>query len=213
MTSLGFNRDTIIKLMSMIDDSKYDVSESEYIKMCNAMKYLHSNTPIIDSYMTPPLTTLPLTPTPTPTPTPTTLPLTPPSQSTERYNRILCDRLQDQINIQLTRIERLKSELETFRHLRTVNKHYQEVIEELLPDTKVRGPRGGMVQMTSQEIKGHIEMLLRRNLLTSKNDIKYKAESKKQREKENIMQNIKYHINQKEQLVLEYRNIMQDHSY
>ena len=97
--------------------------------------------------------------------------------------------------------------------LRTVNKHYQEVIEELLPDTKVRGPRGGMVQMTSQEIKGHIEMLLRRNLLTSKNDIKYKAESKKQREKENIMQNIKYHINQKEQLVLEYRNIMQDHSY
>ena len=198
MTSLGFNRDTIIKLMSMIDDSKYDVSESEYIKMCNAMKYLHSNTPIIDSYMTPPLTTLPLTP---------------PTQSTERYNRILCDRLQDQINIQLTRIERLKSELETFRHLRTVNKHYQEVIEELLPDTKVRGPRGGMVQMTSQEIKGHIEMLLRRNLLTSKNDIKYKAESKKQREKENIMQNIKYHINQKEQLVLEYRNIMQDHSY
>lgn len=203
MTSLGFNRETIIKLMSMIDDGKYDVTESDYIRMCNAMKYLHSNTPSIESsphqqeQQQPPIT-------PPSSPTP---------QSTERYNRELCDRLQDQINIQLRRVERLKNDMESFRHLRTVNKHYQQVIEELLPESKIRGPRGGMKQMSSQDIKKYTETLLRRNLLSSKNAIKYKAELKKQREKDNIMQNIKYHINQREQLILEYRNMIQEHTY
>ena len=201
MTSMGFNRETIIKLMAMIDDGKNDVTESDYIRMCNAMKYLHSNTPAIE-------------PTPPEQPPPITPPSSPTLQSTTvRYNRELCDRLQDQINIQLRRVERLKNEMESFRHLRTVNKHYQQVIEELLPETKIRGPRGGMKQMSSHDIKKYTETLLRRNLLSSKNAIKYKAELKKQREKDNIMQNIKHHINQREQLILEYRNMIQEHTY
>lgn len=40
-TSIKFNNDTLQKIMTIIDDNKDTVNEGDYLKMCNAMKFLH----------------------------------------------------------------------------------------------------------------------------------------------------------------------------
>ncbi len=40
-TSINFNEDTLQKLMSILDDNKDVVKEGDYLKMCNAMMFLH----------------------------------------------------------------------------------------------------------------------------------------------------------------------------
>jgi len=39
---MGFNRDTVVSMMSIIDEHKDDTTEACYIEMCNALKHLHS---------------------------------------------------------------------------------------------------------------------------------------------------------------------------
>ena len=44
MAAMNFDQKTVSDLMSLIDDHKDDVNEADYIKICNAMKYLHQRT-------------------------------------------------------------------------------------------------------------------------------------------------------------------------
>jgi len=41
MVSLGFDADTIQSMMTIMDEHKQHTSEASYVKMCNALKYLH----------------------------------------------------------------------------------------------------------------------------------------------------------------------------
>ena len=41
MTSMAFDNNTVTEIMSLIDEHKDNIQEGEYIKICNAMKYLH----------------------------------------------------------------------------------------------------------------------------------------------------------------------------
>ena len=43
MASMGFDLSSINEIMSLIDDNKDHVSEGEYLKLCNAMKFLHQS--------------------------------------------------------------------------------------------------------------------------------------------------------------------------
>ena len=42
MASMGFDQATIIELMSLVDDNKERMKEANYVKICNAMRYLHN---------------------------------------------------------------------------------------------------------------------------------------------------------------------------
>lgn len=42
MTEMGFCEDDVLGIMSLIDNNSEDISESEYIKYANAIKFLHS---------------------------------------------------------------------------------------------------------------------------------------------------------------------------
>ena len=44
MTSIGFNRSSINDLMSIVDDNKESINEMQYIRICNAVKFLHDKT-------------------------------------------------------------------------------------------------------------------------------------------------------------------------
>jgi hypothetical protein len=41
MTAMGYNTETVQELMSLVDDHKGDMKEVSYLKICNAIKYLH----------------------------------------------------------------------------------------------------------------------------------------------------------------------------
>ncbi len=43
MASISFNHQTVRDLMNMVDDHQENVSENQYIEMCNAMKFLHNS--------------------------------------------------------------------------------------------------------------------------------------------------------------------------
>jgi len=42
MASMGFHLNTIIAMMSIIDEHKDDTNEATYVEMCNALKHLHT---------------------------------------------------------------------------------------------------------------------------------------------------------------------------
>jgi hypothetical protein len=41
MAAMGYNTETVQELMSLVDDHKADLQELSYLKICNAIKYLH----------------------------------------------------------------------------------------------------------------------------------------------------------------------------
>ena len=43
---MGFNKQTLQEIMSIIDDSKEHVKEADYLKMCNAIQFFHKNCPM-----------------------------------------------------------------------------------------------------------------------------------------------------------------------
>lgn len=51
MASMNFDNETIQTLMVLVDDNKEELKEADYVKICNAMKFLH------DRYQHPPLFT------------------------------------------------------------------------------------------------------------------------------------------------------------
>lgn len=42
MASVGFDKDSVTTLMSLVDEHKDDIKEGEYLKLCNLMKFLFS---------------------------------------------------------------------------------------------------------------------------------------------------------------------------
>lgn len=44
MSSIGFDNTTVRELMSIVDEGKENITEVDYVKICNAMKFLHDRT-------------------------------------------------------------------------------------------------------------------------------------------------------------------------
>jgi polyhydroxyalkanoate synthesis regulator phasin len=44
MARIGFDKNTVRDLMSIVDEGKETISEMEYVRICNAMKFLHERT-------------------------------------------------------------------------------------------------------------------------------------------------------------------------
>ena len=42
MASMSFDNNTVFAMMMLLDNNKDDVKESDYIKICNALKFLHN---------------------------------------------------------------------------------------------------------------------------------------------------------------------------
>lgn len=62
MASMGFSVDTVQDLMTLVDDHKHEIKEQSYLKICNAIQFLHRQQTRLQA---PP----PQPPTPTSTPT------------------------------------------------------------------------------------------------------------------------------------------------
>jgi hypothetical protein len=41
MASMGFDKETVVALMSLVDEQKDKLNEAEYVKMCNAIRDMH----------------------------------------------------------------------------------------------------------------------------------------------------------------------------
>jgi hypothetical protein len=165
MASMGFDQTTVREMMSLVDEHRDELKEADYLKICNALKYLHQR------IQTPP----------TPTPTPTS-PLRSPFYQTTGPSET--DRLLQQIRDLECRVrcmrESIRFRLQP-RYVNTVNSHRQSVIEELKPDVRelLRGPRGGAPTMTTAQIKHYTDILIQDGLLTGPQDLKDRADQKK----------------------------------
>ncbi len=122
MASMGFDQATLSLIMNIAEDRmETDLSESEYLKICNALKALNQIIP------------------------------RPQAQTVSREQANF-----HQLNVTLENLRRHGDYLETAR-LNNVHSTprvtmacKQQVIEELLPHTVARGPRGAVIKMNKR---------------------------------------------------------------
>jgi hypothetical protein len=152
---MHFDQTTLNILMDVVEDA--GLKEADYVKACNALKHLHN----MINRGGPPHTPAPY-------------------------------RLQSELNAFRTAMSRTESVIRRYEYgilnadpayVRTVNKHRQQVIVELMPD--VLGSRRTRV-MKTDEINRHTQTLIERGLLTGPDDMKGRADVKKVRECEAV---------------------------
>ena len=164
MASMGFDKKTLIDLMSLVDDHKDDMNEATYVKMCNVMRTLNQVQCAMDAThqrAAPP----PTHPRAAPPPTP---PIHPRAHFTVFTRFQVADR----------RVELLRREVALAQvHInnpRVLNCHRQAVIEELTQQS-FKGPRGGLKFLTNSDIQQHVQDLITRGLIVDQHDFVLKC--------------------------------------
>jgi len=168
MASMRFDRSTVVEMMSLVDEHRDELKEADYVKICNAMRYLHQRTQ-----------ETPRTP---PTPTPQAAPQMPAHMQSPFYRGHMTDHeyLQRDIHFVEQRIHSKEYSIRMNQStlIRTVNLHRQQVIVELMPDVaRYRGR--SLVKMKTDEIRRHTQTLIDSRLITSLRDMKTRADQKK----------------------------------
>ena len=139
MASMGFDKDTLVELMSLVDRHQDDIKEADYVKMCNVMRYLHQK------FQEPER------------PTHQTSPPSPQTQSSVRYTELQLAELRVQGILTAIRQSQARSPV-------VLNIHRQKVIGELTEEC-FRGPRGGMKKLRGVEITNRISLLISSGLI------------------------------------------------
>jgi hypothetical protein len=155
MASMHFDHTTLTTLMEMVEDA--GLKEAEYLKACNALKYLHESMNHPERVQV---------------------------GSTERDQVLYrtgelseLDTVRMEIHRNMQQIECLREGMTRARpeNVRTVNMHRQCVIVQLMPE--VQGRRGRV--MKTDEIKQHTQTLIERRLITDVKEMKVRSDQKK----------------------------------
>jgi len=166
---MGFDQTTVVEMMSLVDEHRDELKEAEYVKICNAMRYLHQRTQAA--------------PRQAPTPAPQAAPQMPAHMRSPFYYRVPLtehEQVQRDIDTFEQRVRSIESSIRMNQptNVRTVNLHRQLVIVELMPD--VARYRGSLlVKMKTEEIRRHTQTLIDRGIITSAQDMKNRADRKK----------------------------------
>lgn len=173
MASIGFDKFSVCDIQSLIDEHRDGFKEADYLKICNAMKYLYEHAPndpqtnqsVDDSD----------------------------SDSDSIYDAETesdSDSGSDSENQNVQRryeLETLHSQIINYQNIiwnaeerpRPVcNSHRQQVIEDLL-QLNFRGPRGGKQTLTRSVIKQIIPLLVQRGLLLNSTHLEMLALAKR----------------------------------
>jgi hypothetical protein len=153
MASMGFNIQTVVEMMAVIDEHRDSIKEADYVKFCNALKHLHgevqesaSTTPRYVSAVQQPI-----------------------------------QELFYQLHKTEDEIRHLKRTYDLYAptYVRLLNAHKQMVIVELLGKEVVTGPRGGTTILKKRDIVFYITYLRNIGLIENELDFNMRADQKK----------------------------------
>lgn len=195
MAFMGFDRDTLIDLMSIVDDNKTNINEAKYVKMCNALRAL--NQMLLDQQQKSSRRTAP-PPNPNPSPPSPPPPLPEPIPEAQRLpvrdglfdtgvrrNGLILRRpyipdtnlspgsLEHSILVLEGEVKLAAVEANNNKR-RILNSHRQLVIEELTQQ-KFEKPNGGTKSLKSIEIQQHVDDMITNGLIVDMNDFKQKS--------------------------------------
>jgi len=187
MTSMSFNSDTVTSIFNLIEENIDTIKEADYLRMCNAMRFLHDSisNPIQRSESREPFHLLPhefhllldepdsqealIEDTPNDSQESVSTPL-----DTENTNDISSEishllGLKHSLNYQISILDNeiLNYDLER-RSSNITNRDRIRVLSELAPSMySTHGPNGGITRMTTAEITTAIVSLISFNIITS----------------------------------------------
>ena len=166
MASMQYDDNTLRNLMTLLDEHKGDVTEGEYIEMCNLLKDVHQIGRAAMHQQVPPRV---------PPQIPRVPPQFPPGTTRGDIDRIT---IPSEFDIANRRVECLRREVGLAQvHInnpRVLNSHRQAVIEDLTQQS-FRGPRGGLKMLTNSEIEQHVQDLITRELIVDQRDFVMKC--------------------------------------
>jgi hypothetical protein len=158
MASMGFDQETLRLILNIAEDRMgTDLSESDYIKICNAMKELSDR-----GRQEPPQHTPPEHPDMIRFVTNRTTPERSPFYGNPEVQAII-DRINHYRGVVQNHKENLMAVQATTYSVTVMDK--QKVIERLLPEEISRGSRGGVKKMNMRMVASHISQILTSNLV------------------------------------------------
>ena len=176
MASMGFDQSTVIEMMSLVDEHRDGLKEVNYVKICNAMRFLHQR---FTAPPTPAPTPAPRPVQPTPAPRPVPRP-TPPPTPVRAYRELEWPRM---------RLETLERSAVV-----VINAHRQKVIEELMQHT-LTGPRGGAIVLKKVEIDQYVAQFIEVGLIQHQAEFQRLAVTKANEERDREIHRQRVHLN------------------
>jgi len=156
MASMGYDRDTLSLMLSIAEERmETDLSESDYLKICNALKDLNNRMPSTTT---------------SGTNQPVVRRITPVRISSGEYVEV-----EDAMRT-IAALDRRRSELLdemwslSASRLTITMLDKQNVIEGLVPEAICRGPRGGIKNMSKNTIESWNTYIVANGILTSKRE-------------------------------------------
>ena len=176
MASMGFDQSTVIEMMSLVDEHRDGLKEVNYVKICNAMRFLHQR---FTAPPTPAPTPAPRPVQPTPAPRPVPRP-TPPPTPVRAYRELEWPRM---------RLETLERSAVV-----VINAHRQKVIEELMQHT-LTGPRGGAIVLKRVQIDQYVEQFIDVGLIHDQAEFQRLSVMKAKEERDREIHRQRVHLN------------------
>ena len=180
MASMGFDQATLSLMLNIAEDRmETDLSECDYLKICNALKALNQS---MSRPQEQPLRQ------PRQPQQPVVIDLVELDNNGQRLralNHVLEHSIRRRQLFEDSRVRNLN-----VRTPKVLLSHKQKVIETLLPHTVRRGNRGGFIKMTRYQIDTHMLDLLDANVLENTGEFHEKARAVAREEHENYLQQI-----------------------
>ena len=180
MASMGFDQATLSLMLNIAEDRmETDLSECDYLKICNALKALNQS---MSRPQEQPLRQ------PRQPQQPVVIDLVELDNNGQRLralNYVLEQSIRRRQLFEDSRVRNLN-----VRTPKVLLSHKQKVIETLLPHTVRRGNRGGFIKMTRYQIDTHMIDLIDANVLENTGEFHEKARAVAREEHENYLQQI-----------------------
>ena len=161
--------------MTLLDEHKDDVTEGEYIEMCNLLRDVHK---LNDVHLCALIRRAAAMHQQVPTRVPPQIPRVPPQFPPGPRGDIDRITIPSEFEIANRRVDSLRREVGLAQvHInnpRILNSHRQAVIEDLTQQS-FRGPRGGLKMLTNNEIEQHVQHLITRELIVDQHDFVLKC--------------------------------------
>jgi len=176
MASMSFDAPVVSVLMNLVDEHREELKESDYIKICNAMKHLHTVTnynPVSESLST-------------------TQHMS--DQPEEPTVSIEQQRIENEVDNCLREVYFYQSRLSDIHYncmrFPVKNAHRQQVIEEI-NGVLITGLRGGKKQLKTIEINKYLQEMLSLHKIQSVDEFENKAKIKAEDEKRRTLENLR----------------------
>jgi hypothetical protein len=172
MASMGYDKATVVALMSLVDEQKEKLKEADYVKMCNAIRDLHGHFDIKAASGP-----------------------RPPSPREQAPHPSIAPHFTD-IQWAEMCVEGLRRSILIGEGRQTVvvNSHRQLVVEELT-QLSIRGPRGGVRVMSTTEIHRAEDALIGSGLVQDHTHFEALAMVKSREEKDRFLRQQRVSLN------------------